>query len=104
MKPTFDDCLRDLAERFEATQEQQNDAAWRAFTRGENEEDVFVAPPRRPAPPRVQWPDIAINDAQEDYELMLWDQFHDVSKLLAWGGSLIPCVRHEFGALLGELI
>jgi hypothetical protein len=32
MKSTFDDCLRDLAERFEATQEQQNAAAWRAFT------------------------------------------------------------------------
>jgi hypothetical protein len=96
-KPTFEDCLHDLAERFDATQEQLNDAAWQAFTHDEIKEDVFIAPPRRPAPPRVPWPDIAINDAQEDYELMLWDQFHGVSKLLAIGSSLVPCVRCNYG-------
>ncbi len=97
MKPTFDDCLRDLVNRFDETQEQQNRTAWQAFLDGTIETDVFIPPARRPAPPRVTWPTIHINDAQDDYELMLWDQFRTVSDLLAAGGVTRPAVRCNYG-------
>lgn len=97
MKSTFDDCLRDLAGRFDEAQEQQNQAAWRSFVHSEYQGDDFMPPLRRAAPPQVQWPDIAINDAQDDYELMMWSQFREVSNLLALGGSLVPCVRCNYG-------
>ena len=92
MKTTFDDCLRDLVNRFDDTQEQQNRTAWQAFLDGTIETDVFIPPARRPTPPRVTWPTIHINDAQDDYELMLWDQFRTVSNLLAAGGVTRPAV------------
>lgn len=97
MKPTFDACLRDLTARLDDAQEQRNRDAWQAFVAGQCTEEVFVPPARRPAPPRVEWPTIHTNDAQADYELMMWQQFKYVSDLLAEGVGMRPCVRCNYG-------
>jgi len=57
---------------------------------------VFVPAARQPAPPRVEWPAIHLNDAQDDIDLMVLHQLADVSGILN-GGALQLNVRCNYG-------
>jgi hypothetical protein len=98
MSDVLERCLADLEERLEAEQERANLAAWVGFLAGGGDgRGFFTPPPRTPAPPRIDWPDVHINDAQGDYDLMLLSQFRTVSDFLAEGGGVRLNVRCNYG-------
>jgi len=94
---TLERCLADLEARIDPAQEQAHFDAWKAFLDDEIGAGFFAPPARTPAPPSIAWPDVHINDALDDPELMLLSQFRMVSDVLAAGGSAALNVRTNYG-------
>ena len=93
---SLDACLDDLEARIDPAQEDANFAAWQTFVRGQVEGPYFQPPLRRPSRPGIDWPGVHINDAQEDYELMMISQLAGVSGMLDGKGSRLN-VRCNYG-------
>ena len=97
MADLLNDCLADLQARIDEAQEQRNLEAWQGFLENRCVQPFFCPPRRQPAPPRVPWPAININDALEDVDLMLLRELAAVSGLLAAGGGNRLNVRCNYG-------
>jgi hypothetical protein len=95
MNSTLRRCLDDLASRIDPAVEEANIAQWARFWR-EGIEPFFRPTPRPANPPRVTWPDININDAIGDMDLMLLSQLKVVSDTLDGGGTRLA-VRCNYG-------
>ncbi len=87
--------LEDLERRIIPEVEERLLADWRTFLRGEWPEPIFAPKRERVLPSAVAWPDIPINDALEDLDLMALSQLRIVSDLLAGGSPLN--VRCNYG-------
>ena len=90
-------CLEDLCARIDEDVERRNGQEWVAFLEDRWPHDVFTPTPRPPAPPRVPWPVISLNRAQQDGDAMLLSQFGMCSQLLADGGTNRLAVRCNYG-------
>ncbi|MFW6302983.1 MAG: hypothetical protein ACOC2L_00045 [Candidatus Sumerlaeota bacterium] len=90
-------CLDDLENRIDPAQEKRLREEWIAFL--ENGAETPVFDPRRDGknPPRVEWPDVRINAAIEDYDLMALSEFKAVSGILAEGQGAMLGVRSNYG-------
>jgi len=91
--------LEDLEGRIDPTQEARIAAEWEAFCNLRCA-DEFFSPRRTPAPARVDWPRVLINDAFNDMDLMLYTQLKTVSDMLEKGGGLLLCVRPNYGTAI----
>jgi hypothetical protein len=89
--------LEDLEARIEEEEERRLYEAWRAFADGTGQQEPFAAPRRRPAPPRVEWPQVNMNDALTDDGQMLLREFKMCSDLLAGGSGSLMSVRANYG-------
>lgn len=97
MNDTLRACLDDLAARIDPAQERANRNAWVDFLENRCPTEIFIAPPRVPAPAKINWPDIGINEACDDYDAMLLQQFKVVSDVLAGGGGSVLNIRCNYG-------
>ncbi len=97
MNATLRRCLDDLESRIDPDIERDNRQAWKDFALGRADPPVFFPPERPPNPPAVTWPDVHINDAQQDTEAMILDQFRMVSDTLAAGSGARLNVRCNYG-------
>lgn len=89
--------LEDIESRLVPDQEDRILAEWKAFARSEWTEEYFQPSRDQAIPTGVEWPDININDAIEDDELMIVDQFKRVSDTLSRGDGHLLTVRSNFG-------
>ena len=89
--------LNDLENRLMAHQEQRLIDDWTTFTRGEWKENVFHPARTEFKAPGIEWPDININDALANHELMVLDQFHNVSKQINSSHGKLLVVRSNYG-------
>lgn len=89
--------LDDLERRIDTNVEEQLFQEWMQFLDGKRADAIFS--PRRPqcAEAGIQWPDININDALDDYELMALQQLTTCSNMLAQGTGDILAVRCNYG-------
>ncbi|MFB3891758.1 MAG: hypothetical protein ACE15C_07015 [Phycisphaerae bacterium] len=90
-------CLDDLESRIDPPQEEGNLRQWQEFLDGRCQDEVFVPTPRRPAPAKVAWPSVSVNQAIRDGEAMLFQQFRECSDVLAGGGGGRLNVRCNYG-------
>ncbi|MFW6154145.1 MAG: hypothetical protein ACOC95_02915 [Planctomycetota bacterium] len=90
-------CLDDLEARIDESQEEAYRAQWVAFLEGGLTEGFFTPPSRRPAAAGVAWPDIHINDALDDIDLMVWRELKSASDVLDQGGNTALNVRSNYG-------
>jgi len=93
----LEQCLEDLAERIDPAEERKNLWEWIAFLDGEFDGEVFTPSDRTAAPPGVDWPVVPVNDAIDDYDLMLLQQFGLCSEILEKGSTERLCVRCNYG-------
>ncbi|TFH66480.1 MAG: hypothetical protein E4G90_03320 [Gemmatimonadales bacterium] len=96
----FTPFLEDLTARMEDEVEAGIRQAWINFREGRSglgADEPFVPPSRAPKPPMVQWPEIHINDALGDIDLMIMHQLSMVSASLAAGSNGILNVRSNYG-------
>jgi hypothetical protein len=96
MRP-LDDYLRDIEARLLPEQEQAILSRWKVFAEGEWDEPYFAPSRDTRVPPGIAWPEININDAIEDDELMVIDQFARVSRQLEEGFGGLFVVRPNYG-------
>jgi hypothetical protein len=100
LREELEACLEDLESRIDESIEAELRAQWRRFCDLEWPEPVFA--PRRPvkSPPRVPWPDVALNDALDDFDLMMLHQLRGCSDQLADGSGGPLMVRANYGTPL----
>ena len=91
------ECLNDLQNRIDEQQEHAHRQAWQRFLDGQITDQYFTPPARKPAPPKVSWPNIHINDALDDIDLMVLSEFGMVSAVLEKGGAECLNVRCNYG-------
>ena len=97
MSEILDRCLTDLAGRIDEDQEQAGRNAWVDFLDDRCDQDIFIPPTRRPSPSKVNWPSVKVNQAFEDEEAMLFQQFGGCSSILHGGEARRLNVRCNFG-------
>jgi len=91
--------LDDIEARIDPQQEELLAAHWETFCELGCRE-AFFSPRRIPAPAGITWPQVCINDAFRDMDLMLYAQLKTVSDQLASGGGLLLSVRANYGTAI----
>ena len=93
----LDKYLQDLESRINPAAEEDLYKEWKKFCDGEQNSEIFT--PRRNIknPPCVEWPDISINSALEDYESMALHQLKECSDIVAEGSGRLLTVRCNYG-------
>ena len=94
---SVDRYLQDIEERLIPEQEDRILTEWHDFAHGRWTETVFVPERTIRLEPGIDWPEVNINDAIENDELMVIDQFSKVSAQLASGFGGLLSVRSNFG-------
>ena len=92
--------LDDLEQRLDTTVEDQLENEWQQFLNGKFSGHVFKPQRARQAPTTVKWPNIGINDALNDYELMLIRELAGVSGQLQRGGGAMLNIRSNYGVAI----
>lgn len=88
--------LEDLERRIQPEEELRLEREWVEFADGGCRREVFV--PRRPRrEPSLFWPQVAVNDALEAYDLMILQQLKTCSENLRLGGGELLSVRSNYG-------
>ncbi len=86
----------DIESRIDVAQEQKLQQEWMAFASGALTEGMFI-PQRTPAPSAIEWPEVNINAAFEDVELMIYFELKQVSDLLASRAGMLLNMRPNYG-------
>ena len=89
--------LEDIESRLIAEQEERLLGECETFARGEWTEEYFNPARTTAAPSKLDWPDININDAIEDDELMIISQFTNVSRMIGSNEGRLLTVRSNYG-------
>ena len=89
--------LEELERRIDSVSEEQLFAEWKDFSDGKCTDGIFSPKRRTSAAPTIEWPEININDAIEDFEIMALDQFRQCSRMLEEGSGELMNVRCNYG-------
>ncbi len=92
--------LEDLESRLEVEVEEELEAEWRVFLEGRCPAPYFRPRRRKAAPARVEWPEILINPALKDPELMLLRELAVASGCIAEGNGQILNIRCNYGTTI----
>lgn len=90
--------LDDLESRLDAQEEDEVLRQWVEFTLKGSSTPLFHPVRSKPNPPRMDWPDVKINAALEDPNMMVLHQFGAVSALLEHAAGNLPAVRCNYGS------
>jgi hypothetical protein len=93
----IEEYLEDLERRIDPDAEETLRSAWKSFCDGTG--DAILFSPRREQQrlPEIEWPNVSINAALEDFELMAIHQLKLCSDALADGTGQLLNVRCNFG-------
>jgi len=89
--------LDDLERRIDADEEQRLLDEYQSFFDGKLEKGPFRPAKRSPKPSGLDWPDVFINDALDDLELMILSQLKQCNGVLTNGGNMMMFVRPNYG-------
>ncbi len=103
MNQMLRECLDDLEARIDPREEDRLLQEWIDFTAGRFDGDMF-SPQRRPSSPGVEWPQVSVNAALEDYERMALQQYGLCSLALAMGSGTLLCARCNYGTSIIPLL
>lgn len=88
--------LEDVERRIDPEVEEDFVSQWRRFNYGGFDGDVFTPKRKKQSSPKVTLPRVNINDAIEDYDLMLRREMQGVSEALNGTRNNI-CIRANYG-------
>ena len=92
--------LDDLEARIEPQEEEHLYRQWLDFYNGKFEGEVFSPSRSRKIPPRLTWPEIPINDAIENFELMALKELKKNSDALEQGKAQVLEIRANYGTCI----
>ncbi len=89
MQDVLRQCLEDLDRRIDPDTERQSLQVWDVFLDAKHTDEIFSPPYRKPAPAKVSWPKISVNQAFEDptCDRMILHQLGMLSNMLEAGGN-----------------
>ena len=89
--------LEDLENRIDPQVEDALLAEWRDFIDDKFSGDIFS--PRRGSknPPKIDWPDVTVNQTLDDFEMLALQQLKMCSDMLTEGNGAMMCVRSNYG-------
>jgi hypothetical protein len=98
-------CLEDLEARIDVDVETKLFEQWQDFALGRWQGNAF-SPVRLGGSqaPQIDWPAVRVNDALQDHEQMLLQQYRLCSDTLAGGDGRLLCVRANYGTILIPLL
>ena len=88
--------LEDIDRRIDPEVEEDLQNQWKDFLYGRFDGDIFTPRSQKVTPPGEEIPEININDAIADYDMMMQSQLAIVSRSLA-GTTESLCVRANYG-------
>ncbi|MHC4714173.1 MAG: hypothetical protein ACYTAN_13045 [Planctomycetota bacterium] len=97
MNDVLQRCLEDLEERIDESTEQGLLREWLDFTEGRFAGAVFSPRRERSIPPSVEWPEVSVNEALDDFDAMLLQQYRVCSECLTEGNGAPLSVRANYG-------
>jgi len=89
--------LEDLETRIDPDVEEELLSQWEQFCDGGFHKGIFSPWRRKACPPQVDWPQVLVNEAIEDFEKMALQQLRGCSQALADGSGAIMAVRANYG-------
>ncbi len=93
----LDTYLQDLEERIDPSTEENLFDEWRDFCDGTCPSQIFVPQRGRKSVPTIEWPEVSINSALDDYECMALQQLKVCSDALRDGSGALLNVRCNYG-------
>lgn len=104
MNEQLEMCLQDLESRIDPQVEQQLLDEWIDFSENRFHGELFS--PRRglAAPAGVEWPQVSVNAALADHEMMALQQYGTCSAQLASGSGELMNVRSNYGTSIIPLL
>ena len=97
-------CLGDLEARIVPEQEDRLLQEWTDFTADRFDGDIFLPQRSELSPPGIEWPQVSINAALEDLDMMALQQYGECSQRLANGIGTLLCVRCNYGTSIIPLL
>lgn len=94
----YDKYLTDLENRIEPEIEEELTASWKQFLDGEVKTGTFSPKRSKPSIPKLEWPEVRINEALEDFDKMAIQQYKLCSDYLAKGSGQMMGVRCNYGS------
>jgi len=89
--------LEDIERRLNEADEQAILDAWMRYAHGEITGGPFEPPRRSPVGTELAWPEVHINDAQDDFDLMLLSQLSGCHRALLDNGNAPMMMRANYG-------
>ena len=89
--------LVDLENRIDPSTEDKLFNDWKNFCDGKIESNIFVPRRDRKRPSTIDWPEVSINSALGDYELMALQQLRICSDALKDGSGALLNIRCNYG-------
>jgi len=89
--------LEDLERRIDPSAESDLYAQWSDFVEGAFDGDLFSPARGKAFAPKLDWPEVSINEALDDFDRMALQQFGMCSEAVASGSGAILCVRANYG-------
>lgn len=96
ISPSTRSLLEDLERRIDPEVEEDYKAQWRDFLYGRFDGEIFTPKRKKLSSPSIPLPSVHINDAVEDYDLMLQMQLVGASAALGTE-QISPCIRANYG-------
>lgn len=97
-------CLDDLEERIDPIEEERILSEWTDFAYGRFTGAIFSPRRSRSSPPKVQWPEVSVNRALNDFDAMALQQYGAVSEALARGSGAVLNARCNYGSSIVPLL
>jgi hypothetical protein len=97
MNETLKQCLEDLENRIAPQDEERLRGEWIDFLENGTGNPIFCPVRSEKRPPKIEWPEIRINETLEDYDKMALMQMKMISDILANGLGGMLGVRASYG-------
>ncbi len=97
MNDVLKKCLEDLECRIDPNDEERLRQEWIDFLEKGTGDPVFAPARSEKRPPKIEWPEVRINETLEDYDKMALMQMKMVSDSLANGSGGMLGVRASYG-------
>lgn len=89
--------LEDLESRIDPAEEDALHRQWISFTDSAERAGPFSPARSKTGTSKIVWPSVPVNDAVEDFDRMVLQQFGLCSRALEEGGGRLLCVRANYG-------
>lgn len=96
--------LGDLENRIKPSEEDALFEQWLDFSEGRFVGGYFFPQRSGPNPPTIEWPQITVNAALDDFDLMALQQYHDCSMQLERASGSLLNVRCNYGTSIIPLL